>query len=54
MLEYRSNVLLPRWIWEEARDKQQFKQFVLQYIRKNYPHYKVIKINGHFAVCVRK
>jgi hypothetical protein len=46
-------VLLPKWIWEEAKDKEHFKQLVLQYMRR-YPEYTVKSVKGGFAICVRK
>lgn len=47
----QSNVRLPEWIWESAQDKEQLKQLVLEYIRKAYPDYTVLKVKGRFAVC---
>lgn len=46
-------VLLPRWIWEEAEDKEHFKKLVMGYMER-YPHYKVVRIQEKFAICVRK
>lgn len=46
-------VLLPEWIWKEAKDKEHFKELVLQYMER-YPHYQVIKVQDKFAICVRK
>jgi len=46
-------VLLPSRIWEEAHDKKEFLQLVLDYM-KRYPDYKVIKIENRFAICERK
>lgn len=46
-------VLLPPWIWEEAQNEKHFKELVLDYM-KRYPHYKVIKVEGRFAVCERR
>lgn len=51
--EVPRKVLLPRRIWEEAEDKEHLKQLILEYMAR-YPHYKVIKIQGKFAVCIRK
>jgi hypothetical protein len=46
-------VLLPEWIWEEAKDKEDLKKLVLQYMRK-YPHYSIKKIKGSLAICERR
>jgi len=46
-------VLLPKWIREEARDKEEFKRLVLEYM-KRYPEYRVKKVVGDFAICERK
>lgn len=46
-------VLLPRWIWEQAQSKEQFRQLVVEYMQR-YPHYQVIGIKDGFAICKRK
>ena len=46
-------VLLPSWIWEEAKDKEHLKQLILQYMTR-YPDYSIKKVKGRFAICVRK
>lgn len=46
-------VVLPRWIWEKAKDKEDFKRLVLQYMER-YPDYIVKKVEGSLAVCVKK
>lgn len=46
----RSRVILPEWIWKEAKDKAHFKELVATYMRR-YPGYKVIKIARHYAIC---
>ncbi|WP_191992108.1 hypothetical protein [Peribacillus tepidiphilus] len=46
-------VLLPEWIWKEAKSKEEVKKLVLQYMRR-YPHYAVKKVKDGFAVCIRK
>ena len=51
--EYKTNVVLPEWIWEEAKDKEHLKKLVLDYMRKCYPDYKIIKIKDGMAVCER-
>jgi len=46
-------VLLPGWIREKARDKEEFKRLVLEYM-KRYQDYRVKKVVGDFAICERK
>ncbi|KYD03472.1 hypothetical protein B4102_3390 [Heyndrickxia sporothermodurans] len=46
-------VLLPPWIWEEAKDQQHLKKLVLQYMR-HYSNYSVKSIKDGFAICERK
>lgn len=45
-------VLLPEWIWEDAQDKDHFKQLVLDYM-KRYPNYAVKSVKDRFAICER-
>lgn len=46
-------VLLPRWIWEEAKDKEHFKQLVREYMRR-YPDLTVKRVADGFAICAKK
>jgi hypothetical protein len=46
-------VLLPEWIWKEAKDKEHIKRLVLQYMLR-YPNYKVKSVKDGFAVCIRR
>ncbi|KDE46311.1 hypothetical protein DI43_15360 [Geobacillus sp. CAMR12739] len=46
-------VLLPRWIWEEAKDNEHFKQLVREYMRR-YPEYTAKHVADGFAICVKK
>ena len=46
-------VLLPKWIWEEAKDKEHFKQLVLEYMRI-HPEFTVKRVVGDLAICVKK
>ncbi|MGE7807367.1 hypothetical protein [Lysinibacillus sp. NPDC096215] len=46
-------VLLPQWIFEQAKgNKAEIKRLVLTYMQR-YPNYKIIKVSGSFAVCER-
>jgi hypothetical protein len=46
-------VLLPKWIWEEAKDKEHLKRLVLQYMQR-YPNYTVKIVKDRFAICERR
>lgn len=52
--EVPRKVLLPRRIWEEAKDKEHFKKLVLVYMQTAYPDYRVKKVQGRYAICERK
>lgn len=45
-----TNVRLPDWIWEKAKNEEHLKELVLQYMQR-YPDYTLIEIKGRFAVC---
>lgn len=47
-----TRVVLPKWIWEEATDKDHFKQLVQQYMYR-YKGYKIIEIGKYYAICER-
>lgn len=47
-----TKVLLPAWIFQQAKDKGEIRQLVLSYMCR-YPNYRVIKVSGSFAVCER-
>jgi hypothetical protein len=53
MIEFKTNVVLPAWIFVQAKDKEHLKKLVLDYIRK-YPDYTVKKIKNGLAVCERR
>jgi hypothetical protein len=46
-------VLLPKWIWEEAKNKEDLKRLVLQYMQR-YPEYTVKSVKDGFAICIKK
>lgn len=48
----QTTVILPRWIWDEAKDKDHFKQLVGEYM-KRYPGYEIMKIGKYYAICKR-
>lgn len=46
----RVNVVLPKWIWKDARDNDHFKRLVANYM-KRYPGYRIIKVTKYHATC---
>lgn len=49
-----SHVVLPEWIWEQAKDKGDLQRLILEYIGKYYPNYQVKKVSNGMAICYRK
>ncbi|HDR4845270.1 TPA: hypothetical protein QCR58_005017 [Bacillus cereus] len=50
----QSKVVLPKWVWEGARNEKGAKAKAIEYLTPNrYPGYKVIKVQGDIAVCER-
>lgn len=45
-------VLLPAWIFEQAKDKDEIRRLVQEYMTR-YPHYRIIEVSGSFAICDR-
>ncbi|MEK4171003.1 hypothetical protein MHI22_05445 [Lysinibacillus sp. FSL L8-0312] len=45
-----TKVLLPAWIFEQAKDNDEIRRLVLDYMRR-YPNYRIVKISGSFAHC---
>ncbi|KOY81313.1 hypothetical protein I6G82_02505 [Lysinibacillus macroides] len=47
-------VLLPQWIFDQAAgDETELYRLVRRYMWQSYPHYKIIRIEGSFAICER-
>lgn len=46
-------VLLPAWIFEQAKDNDEIRRLVLQYMTR-YPNYRIVKVSGSFAICDRQ
>ncbi|MEH7342724.1 hypothetical protein V7122_02370 [Bacillus sp. JJ1532] len=53
MINFKTNVLLPAWIFEQAKDKDHLKKLVLEYMKK-YPDYTIKSIKNGMAVCTKK
>ncbi|HDR4464503.1 TPA: hypothetical protein QCP98_005393 [Bacillus cereus] len=51
----QSKVVLPKWVWEDARNEKQARAKAIEYITPDrYPGYKIIEIKGDIAVCERE
>lgn len=46
-------VLLPKKIWEQARDKEHLKRLIYEYIAKGYPDYRIKAVKDGFAICTK-
>ncbi|UKJ44316.1 hypothetical protein [Lysinibacillus sp. ACHW1.5] len=46
-------VLLPAWIFQQAKDNDEIRRLVLQYMTR-YPNYRIVKVSGSFVVCERE
>ncbi|MED2940683.1 hypothetical protein [Cytobacillus horneckiae] len=49
----QTNVVLPAWIFEQAKDKEELKRLVVAFIKPRYEGYTIKKITKDFAVCDR-
>lgn len=47
-------VLLPRRIFDEAKDRDHFKQLLSIYMRTSYPNYIVKRIEKPYVLCERR
>lgn len=54
MIDFKTNVLLPRRLWEEATDQEHLKQLILDYINKGYPGYVIKRVKDQMAECERR
>lgn len=52
--EVPHKVLLPIKFWEKAQNKSELKQFIVMYMKKSYPDYKILKVEGQIAICEQK
>lgn len=48
-----TKVLLPAWIFEQAKDNDEIRRLVLDYMRR-YPNYRVLKVSNSLAICERQ
>ncbi len=46
----RTRVILPQWIWTDAKDKAMFKANLSMYMRR-YKGYTVIEVGKYYAIC---
>lgn len=54
MINMKTSVVLPQRLWEEARDQEQLKLLILQYMKKCYPNYQIKRVENGFAICERR
>lgn len=47
----QTTVVLPRWIWDEAKDADHFKELISEYMKKSYPGYKIKRLGRYYAIC---
>lgn len=48
-------VLLPNWLMQMYKvDPEGFKKEVVRFVRNGRPDYKVLRVEGHFALCERR
>lgn len=45
-----SKVLLPNWIWEQSKNEEELKRYILHYMQR-YEGYTILRVKGRFAVC---
>ncbi|MED0876586.1 hypothetical protein [Bacillus mobilis] len=51
----QSQVVLPSWVSEGAKNEQEIKAKAIEYITPDrYPGYKILKIKDGIAVCERE
>jgi len=43
-------VLLPKWIWNNATNNDEFKANLAKYMQL-YPNYRVVKVKKYEAIC---
>jgi len=54
MNNVQHKVLLPEWIFKQAEGNHtEIKRLVLDYMKRCYPNYILIKVSGSFAFCDR-
>lgn len=52
MIIDEGKVLLPAWIFEQARDdKQLLKDLITDYMRVRYPDYQIVRVKDGYAMC---
>lgn len=51
-MRYTTKVRLPCWIFQRADgNKQELQRLIVEYM-KRYPEYRILKVQGKFAVCI--
>lgn len=47
----KSNVRLPDKFWNDAQNQEELKRLIVDYMKKNYPSYRILQVKGKFAIC---
>lgn len=51
-MQVTTKVRLPSWIFQQADgNKQELQRLIVEYM-KRYPEYRILKVQGKFAVCI--
>lgn len=45
-----TRIILPKWCWDNAKDKQELKQNISSYL-KRYPGYTIKEVGKYYAIC---
>jgi len=51
MLNETVRIILPKWIWDNATNNDEFKRNLARYM-KRYHNYRVTKVGKYYAICV--
>lgn len=46
-----SRVILSKKLWDSSNSKEELKQKIGAYMKKNYPDYTVVEVGKYYAIC---
>lgn len=49
-MQGRTRVILPRWCWDNAADKQELKENISKYMAR-YPDYFIKEVGKYYVIC---
>jgi len=49
----QTRVLLPIKLREQAQSNEHYKQLIVEYLKRGYPGYRVVKVVDGYAICER-